>query len=139
LNPKVVPRYVPVFVSPNASSETMTIVGGMMNERSGLWLITDERVGLLRANLHVLSNKSRPAIQEMISIANGGGRFWPTKAEYYAAVNEIRSQSSAVSKEQIESAISGIIRGSKTDGMAHREWVKQAMDVLNRISKGMKT
>lgn len=126
-------------MSSSASSENLTIVSGMMSERSGLWRITDERVGFLRSNLHVLSNRSRPAVEEMISIADGGERFWPTKAEYYTALNEIRSQSSKVSKEQVESAISGIIRGSKTDGMAHREWVKQALDVLNRISKGMKT
>lgn len=107
----------------------------MMNDRSGLWLISDKRVNLVRDHLDGLSSRSNPAAQEMISIAQSGERFWQTKAEYYTVLSEIRVRSTTASKSDIAAAIEGIVRGSKADGMAHREWVKRALDVLVKISK----
>jgi len=99
-----------------------------------LWLITDQRVNLLKSNLRVFSPRSKPAIEEMISIAERGDRFWPTKAEYYAALAEVKTASLQVSKERVDAAIANMIKGSRLDNVSDREWVKQALEILREIS-----
>lgn len=107
----------------------------MMNDRSGLWLISDKKANLVRGHLDGLSFRCKAAASEMLAVAEAGERFWPTKAEYYAVLSEIRSRVTTASRSEIAAAIEGIIKGAKADGMAHREWVKKALDVLVKISK----
>jgi hypothetical protein len=127
--------YVPILVpASDHRNESLAIVGEMMNDRSGLWLITDQRIDLFRSRLRALSSRSRPVVEEMISIAERGDRFWPTKAEYYAALAEIKTASLQVSKQQVDVVIASMIRGSRLDNVSDREWVKQTLEILREIS-----
>ena len=116
-------------------NEKMTAVVEMINDRSGLWLISDSRKSMIRESLEFISSRSVPAANEMLSIADNGHRFWTTKAEYYVVLNEIRNRAVSADRATVESAIEMITKGSKADKMDHREWVKKALDVLTRISK----
>jgi hypothetical protein len=116
-------------------NESLAIVAGMMNDRSGLWRITEERSSVIREKLPMLSQRSQPAAQEMLAIADGGNKFWPTKAEYYAALAEMRKEAALVSKAHIDSAIDGLIKGARLDNVSDKTWVRQVVDVLVRISK----
>jgi hypothetical protein len=113
----------------------MDIVIKMMNEKSGLWNITRERVVLIQQSLSKLSRRSRDSAKEMLDVAAAGNRFWTTKAEYYAALAEIKADASSVSSKSIDETIAHIVRGSKIDGVDDRPWVKQALEVLTRISR----
>lgn len=115
-------------------NESLAIVAGMMNDRSGLWLVTDERVAIIRGKLSLLSPRTQPTAQEMLAIADSGGRFWPTKAEYYAVLMEIKKDTMTVSRADVVSAISGLTKGSRLDNMSDKPWVKQALDILTSIS-----
>lgn len=116
-------------------NESLAIVLGMINDRSGLWLITEDRVSVIREKLQLLSQRSQPAAQEMLAMADSGSKFWPTKAEYYAVLSEMRKDTVSVTKAQVDSAIDGIIKGARLDNISDKMWVKQALDVLTRISK----
>lgn len=127
--------YVPCSVmSSGAPDERLSVIGGMFNDRTGLWEITDERVGLLKKYLDAFSKRSRPAVEEMLVAANNGDRFWPTKAEYFAAISEIKTKSTLVSKEQIDEVVLGMVKGSRVDNVSDREWVKRAIEILRRVS-----
>lgn len=116
-------------------NESLAIVLGMLGDRSGLWQITEARTEAIREKLPMLSERVQPAAQEMLAIADGGGRFWPTKAEYYAALSEMKKDAVLVSKAQVDSAIDGIVKGARLDNISDKMWVKQALDILVRISK----
>ena len=116
-------------------NESLAIVLGMLNDRSGLWQVTEDRVSVIREKLMMLSQRTQPAAQEMLAIADSGGRFWPTKAEYYAAISEMRKDALLVSKAQVDAAIDGITKGARLDNISDKTWVKQALDILGRISK----
>lgn len=107
----------------------------MMGERTGLWLVSDRRVGIIQSHSKDLSPRSQTAAREMVDVAKSGERFWTTKVEYYTVLSEIRMKSTSASKSDVLAAIDGIVKGAKADGMAHREWVKRALDVLVKISK----
>jgi hypothetical protein len=115
-------------------SDSLTIVVGMLNDRTGLWLISPERVSAIREKLSILSQRSKPVALEMIAIADGGGKFWPTQAEYYAVLSEIKKEVVTVNKEKVDAAIAAINKGARLDNVSDRPWVKQALDVLSRIS-----
>lgn len=113
----------------------MAIVVEMMNDRSGLWSITKERVSLLRESIPRLSMRAAASAQEMLQTAASGERLWQTKAEYYAALAEIKNEAKQVAKRDIDNVIAQVARGSRVDGVDDREWVKLALDVLTRISR----
>ncbi|TFH41205.1 MAG: hypothetical protein E4H01_15325 [Lysobacterales bacterium] len=69
----------------------------------------------------------------MLIMAERGDNFWPTKAEYYFAVSEIKNASGKVSMDQVSAVILALTDGSKADRIDHREWVKQTLRLLNRI------
>lgn len=123
------------MLSSTLPNESLVIVLGMLNDRSGLWLITEDRTSAIRAKLPLLSERVQSAAQEMLAIADSGGRFWPTKAEYYAALSEMKRDAVLVSKAQVDSAIDGITKGARLDNISDKMWVKQALDILIRISK----
>lgn len=116
-------------------NESLAIVVGMMNDRSGLWEVTESRVSVIRERLSVLSQRTLPAAQEMLSIADGGARFWPTKAEYYAAVSEMRKDAVLISKAQVDAVIEVVFKGARLDNVSDKMWVRQALDILTRVSK----
>lgn len=128
--------YVPASVSmATPRSDNMAIVVEMMNDRSGLWSITQERVSLLRESIPRLSMRAAASAQEMLQTAASGERLWQTKAEYYAALSEIKNEAKQVSRRDIDNVIAQVARGSRVDGVDDREWVKLALDVLTRISR----
>lgn len=116
-------------------NESLAIVAGMINDRSGLWLVTEERVALIREKISLLSRRAQPTAQEMLAIADSGGKFWPTKAEYYALLMEMKRDAVLVSKSQVDAVVDGIIKGARLDNISDKIWVKQALDILARISK----
>jgi hypothetical protein len=127
--------YVPVLV-PDSShrSESLAIITAMLSESSGLWKISDARTGLLRKHMDALSSRSKSSIGEMISIAERGDLFWPTKAEYYAALHEIKIAPASVGRKQVDIVISDMIKGARLDNVSDRAWVKQAIEILRKIS-----
>lgn len=122
-------------MSTDRQNVSMAVITGLMNDRSGLWLITDVRKTLIEDSLPTLSSRTLSAAREMIAAADSGERFWPTKAEYYAVIHEIKNHISVDDKETIDATIEAVSKGSKADGMSHREWVRMALAVLNKISK----
>jgi len=116
---------------PNAS---LAVTAVMLNDRSGLWQITPERVALLRGVVNHLTMRSRLAVEEMLRLAAAGERFWQPSADAYFALNEVKKRSLSVDKKTIDTAISEVIACAKRDGVAHREWVKNVVDVLARLS-----
>lgn len=115
-------------------SEAFSVVVGMLSERTGLWQVTPIRVALLAQYAQKLSPKSKLAVQEMISLASGGERFWTTTTERYMALSEVRGRTESVDKDEITKLIADVSMCAKRDGVAHREWVKNVLDVLARIS-----
>lgn len=107
----------------------------MINDRSGLWLITEARVELIKGFTKFVSFRNRAAAIEMASLAESGSKFWPTKAEYYTLLREILLTDLKVSKDKISIAISSIVRGSKIDNVSEKEWVKSAIKILSDILK----
>lgn len=106
----------------------------MLSDRTGLWQVTPERVSLFRGVAGNLSMRSRAAVEDMLKIAASGERFWQPNVDSYFALNEIRTRSKAVDKKTVDSLIGEVIACAKRDGVAHREWVKNVVDVLTRIS-----
>ena len=120
---------------PSVPNESLAIVAGMMNDRSGLWGITADRVSVIRDKLQILSVRSRPVAMEMITIADRGDKFWPTKAEYYVVLSEIKVSEASLNKAKVDAAIAAITTGARLDNVADKAWVKQALDVLSRVSR----
>ena len=115
-------------------NEAITVVVGMLNDRSGLWQITQPRISILQDAVGHLSLRARTAAEEMLKVAASGERFWQPRVEDYFALNEIKARSMAVDKKTIERVIGEVAACARRDGVAHREWVKNVLDVLTRIS-----
>jgi hypothetical protein len=107
----------------------------MINDRSGLWLVTQARVSLIKEFTQFVSSRNKATAIEMVSLAEGGSKFWPTKAEYYSLLREILLTDLKVSKNKISIAIASIVRGSKIDNVSEKEWVKSAVKILSDILK----
>ena len=70
----------------------------------------------------------------MIRRADDGDRFWECKSEYYHLLADIQRLSSAPSEDEAARVLAAVIASSKRDGVADREWVKQVIDLLTRMS-----
>ena len=127
--------YVPISVLPSGhQNESLAIVGVMMNERSGLWLITEDRVSLFESSFHGFSARCKPVVEEMLAIASRGDKFWPIKAEYYAALSEVRVISGRVTKGQIEDTIQALTRGARISNVLDSDWVRKTLGILKKVS-----
>lgn len=115
-------------------NEAFTVAVGMLSERTGLWQVTPKRVSLLQQHAQKLSPRAKVVVQEMIDIALSGERFWTTTSERYIAVSELRDRTDSIDKNDLASIIAEVSMCAKRDGVAHREWVKNVLDVLARIS-----
>jgi hypothetical protein len=115
-------------------NEAFSVAVGMLSERTGLWQVTPKRVELLQQYAQKLSPHSKAVIDEMIDIASSGERFWTTTSERYIAIDELRGRTESVNKDDIDKLIAEVSMHAKRDGVAHREWVKNILDVLARIS-----
>lgn len=120
---------------PTIANESLAVVAELLNDRTGLWLISDKRKDVIRENVDALSPRAFSAAQEMLAIADLGERFWPTKAEYYVVLSEIKTLSISASKSDIEAVIEEVTNGAMRDRVAHREWVKRALGILAKLSK----
>lgn len=118
-----------VFGKPN---NALAIAVEMMNDRTGLWQITPDRVSLLRQSNH-LSPRSTNAVAVMLATASSGERFWKPTVDFYFALDEIKRRSMKVDKKTMERAIAEFMACAKRDNVAHREWVKNTLDILLRI------
>jgi hypothetical protein len=113
----------------------MAIVIAMMNDRSGLWTITKDRVNLLAEAIPTLSQRGKLAAKEMLNLAYNGERFWPTKAEYYALLAEVKRDAGLVRQEQVTEVIAAVIKGARLDNVIDQPWVAKTLELLTRISK----
>jgi hypothetical protein len=105
----------------------------MLSEQSGLWRITQERVAMLRRHESRLSTYNKPIVKAMLDAADSGERFWPCCTEYYSVLNEIRSLIGEPDEDEIEKAYHALVEGSRNDRVDHREWVKIAVRVLDKL------
>ena len=74
------------------------------------------------------------AVEGMLRAAAAGERFWQPSVDIYFALNEVKVRAMSVDKKTIDITIDEVIACAKRDGVAHREWVKNVVDVLARIS-----
>ena len=116
------------------SNEALSVAVGMLSERTGLWQVTPKRVALLHQYAQKLSPRAKVIIQEMIDVASSGERFWTTTSERYIAINELRGSTESVDKDEIDKLIADVSMCAKRDGVAHRAWVQNVLDVLARLS-----
>ena len=115
-------------------NEALSVAVGLLSERTGLWQVTPKRVALLHQYAQKLSPHSKPVIQGMIDAAASGERFWTSTSERYIAINELRERAESVNKNDLDKLIAEVSMCAKRDGVAHREWVKNVLDVLARLS-----
>lgn len=108
----------------------------MMQDLSGLWDVTDERVELIRSNFDKLSYDDQRIASEMLDIAEHQ-RVWSCKAEYYAVLVAIQRIGVAPNREEVLGAIKLITESSQRDRVGHREWVTDTVTLLRRIADGM--
>jgi len=81
-----------------------------------------------------MSSRAKPAVEDMLVVAASGERFWKPTAEQYFALAEIRTKSLSIDKKTIEKTINEVIACAQRDRVAHREWVKNVIDVLTRLA-----
>jgi len=105
----------------------------MMQNQSGMWDVTGDRIAMLTGHLSKLSPNSRRSVDEMLRIADNGERLWLCKAEYYSALAEIRRISQKPSSNDLKKTLSMIVDSSKTDRVDHREWVKETIRVIEAL------
>jgi len=107
----------------------------MMMDRSGLWQITSERLRVLTDYQPYVSRARREALEEMISLANGGSNFWEFRAEYFALLEEMKIFRLSPSSEEIRSVLALVLESSKRDRVGEREWVKTTVGLLSRLAR----
>jgi hypothetical protein len=106
----------------------------MMREGSGLWDITDERVGIIRGSVSRLSDSGKKYALEMLSIAGGEQCVWVCKVEYYSVLREIQEGIKAPTRDDVLIAIANLERSSEEDRVSHREWVSDTILILKRLA-----
>jgi len=106
----------------------------MLNDRSGLWEITPERVSLISKYRDQVSRGGMETADLMLEIAESEV-LWVCKGEYYALLKEIQVLTTHPSKEEITQAIDTMVSAAKRDRVDHREWVKDTISFLRRLSK----
>jgi hypothetical protein len=105
----------------------------MLNERSGLWDVTQERVSLISKYRNQVSPSNAEVADLMLEIAKSEV-LWVCKGEYYALLKEIQSLTGSASKAEIVETMNMVITASKTDRIDHREWVKKTISLLRKLS-----
>jgi hypothetical protein len=114
-----------------AGSEDNPIVE-MLNERSGMWDVTPERVALLRDSRDRLSESNMEVADLMLEIAKSEV-IWVCKGEYYSVLKEMQILSASPSDDEIQQTLDLVIASSKQDRVDHREWVKKTISLLQRL------
>lgn len=107
----------------------------MMNERTGLWKITADRVALLSTHRALVSEHNRKALDEMLLAANRGERLWNCTGEYFALLGEIQKISATPDESEIHRILQMVIESSKKDKVDHREWVKETIRLLTNMTR----
>lgn len=110
-------------------------VSEMLNERSGLWNITNDRVKMIEAHASLVSARNVVALDDMLYLARSGDRVWVCKAEYYSVLVEIRKLSLEPSVTDLQEVLRNVIAGATQDRMSHRSWVKETVDILRRLTE----
>jgi len=105
----------------------------MMQNWSGMWDVTSERIELLTEYFSGLSSSSKVAVEEMLTLASAGDRLWMCKAEYYSALAEIQKLKRKPSDSDLKKTLSMVIESSKADRVDHREWVKETIKLLRAM------
>jgi hypothetical protein len=108
----------------------------MMQDMSGMWDVTVERVDLIRSSLKRLSSSNQKVANEMLDVATDHN-IWVCKAEYYAVLVAIQKLSLAPTRDEILGAIKMVSESADRDRVGHREWVTNVVDILRRVSDGM--
>lgn len=108
----------------------------MMQDLSGLWDITNERVDLIRSALGRLSNSDKKVADEMLDVATSQS-LWTCKAEYYAVLVAIQRLNVAPTRSEVLDAIRMVTESAAKDRVDHREWVTDVINLLRRVSDGM--
>ena len=114
-------------------SKKLEVAVRMLNDNSNLWEITGDRVTLLRNNLSRVTDSNRRTIEEMLEVVDKGERFWVVQAEYAVAIRSILDLGDKPSRRDIEVAIADVRRGSHLDRVHDREWVEDAISLLERM------
>jgi len=108
----------------------------MIQDMSGLWDITDERVEIIRASLSKLSHSNQRVANEMLDTA-ANQHIWLCKAEYYTVLMDIRRINESPTREEVLNTIRSVTELAATDRIDHREWFKDVVNLLHRIANGM--
>lgn len=111
----------------------VAIITTMMNDRSGIWDITEERTALLSRDKRRLSLTHRAAIDEMMAAAQRGDRFWETRAEYQAALLNLSLLYQKPTDRAIEEVLVAVRVGAAHDGVSDKPWVKDALALFEKL------
>jgi len=110
----------------------VSIIATMLCDQTGFWVITSERVALLKANRNKVHGVHREAIDELIS-SSKGKRMWECRAEFMAALQQILSIYQRPTEQDLRAVLQDLRVGSSMEGMTEQAWVKGAVTFLERL------
>jgi len=116
-------------------AEHADLIRDLINDRSGLWLITDARKDLFRQYVGILSPQLNAVVREIIDMASHAETFWTTKAEYYHVLMDIRRLLKKIDRGQIERVIQSMVIGSAMANVNNQPWVQSALSLLRQLAE----
>jgi hypothetical protein len=105
----------------------------MLNDRSGLWEITSERVALLTRGLPRLGVRDAKTVDAMLFLAKQGERFWSFEAEFLTAVQSLAEIGFKPSNNDIDRVLARTRAGAARDGVYGQQWVSDAISLLEQL------
>lgn len=119
--------------SPVNTSRPIAIVAEMLSELSNIWLVTPERVSLLKAYRSRVPPAYRSIIDRMLDTVSAGSRYWSCQAEYMAALQQISFINQQPGEHDVRTVLNIAREGAQADGVIHSDWVKEVLKLLERM------
>jgi hypothetical protein len=108
----------------------------MLYERSPVWIITNERVGVLRIALPTLPEPHRTAVAGMLKHSEAGQGCWPTTAEASAAIYHILSKTKKSRQSfDVSATLQALRVGAALDNVLDKPWVIKTMELLQYLEE----
>ncbi len=111
----------------------LAIVAQMLNERSGIWEITDSRLKVLANSRDRLPDHHAKAVASMLEVAQSGERFWVKDVTFVQALAAIADTDGQPGLVDIRRGIARLRSGAAEDGVLGRPWVQKTISLLERL------
>ena len=110
---------------------TVEILGRMLNERSGIWEVTPDRVSALSAaELFSLPAVHMLQLRQMVEEADKGGYRWSLTNERLKAIYAFSKSAAEPRQVDIRSVIDALKDGAVRAGVRNQPWIVDAIRVL---------